>query len=161
MDRKPRTVTGLFAATVLFSCLVISSGCSFIERNTVGLFTADEEDTKAPRFVRKDGQEKSTSVAVEGLEPGEDLAAVEIVWTVPDEEVDGYVIYYGTEEDRLTDEKRIAIADLSVEESKDHGKVYRYLLQEVPEKQDMYVAVAAFRDELVSERSQVFEVENP
>lgn len=141
-----------------FVCItLLLSSCSFLERNTVGLLTSSEDGNKPPRFTREKDSDDLNSVAVDELQPSE-VAGVEVLWSVSDEDIDGYILYYGDDSDKLTKEKRLPLDKLKKEQNTEHGTVFRYILTDVPEDESMFVSIAAYRGELVSEKSKTFEV---
>jgi hypothetical protein len=94
---------------------------------------------------------------VEGSSPviQKKLSGIEVMWEVPSDPVDGFVIRYGEERDKLNREATIFRSELREENDSDYGPVYRYVLRDVPSGSRIFVAVAAFKGEAVSEFSDI------
>ena len=92
-------------------------------------------------------------------EPEAGGSDVEIVWQVPDDPVDSFKLFYGYSADAVDSEVTVAISDLDEIEDPVYGKVYRYVLQGVLPEQSVFVAIAAVKNGVASNRSDVFEIE--
>lgn len=92
------------------------------------------------------------------LKAASTLSDIEILWQIPQEAVDGFVINYGFERSALNHNARVATAELQKYQDPKHGQVYRFVLANVPIDQALYVSIAAYSDDKVSRASDVFEV---
>jgi hypothetical protein len=85
--------------------------------------------------------------------------ALEIFWRIPDVEIDGFVLSYGTTQDKLTNRVRIEKAELSVVSDEVWGPVFRYLLKDVPKDQTIFFTLESFKGDQYSAPSVVQRVE--
>ena len=144
--------------------LLASSGCTFVERNTIGLFRGGEGTEAAlggEEGTTGTSPDPTSSTRAARGEPSPPVPApsdIEIVWEMPKAAVDGYLIRYGASRERLTTEVRVNASDLMREEDTDHGFVYRYLLKGVPADKVVFVSIAAITGDQVSAPSEVLEV---
>jgi hypothetical protein len=83
------------------------------------------------------------------------LSGVEVMWEVPSDPVDGFVIRYGDDREKLNREATIFRSELREERDSDYGPVYRYILRDIPAESRIFVAVAAFKGEAISDFSDV------
>lgn len=84
---------------------------------------------------------------------------VEIVWQIPAEPVDGFVISYRFDNGAPGKEIRVSPGELGKYEDDKVGFVYRYLLHDIPSNRGILVSIAAFRGGEVSKPSQIVKVE--
>jgi len=117
--------------------LTVTSGCSFI---------FDPSTRKAPS--RRGDNGNTTAPVLEQTESG-----VEVTWEVPSDPVDGFVIRYGEDKDNLTKETTIFKSELREDRDSQYGPVYRYVLRDVAKVSKVYVAVAAFKGDVISDFS--------
>lgn len=73
----------------------------------------------------------------------------ELTWDVPEEPVEGFIIYSGNTPDNLSTETRLDLSDLRMIE----GKKFRYLIRAVDDSANLYVSIAATNKGVVSERT--------
>lgn len=97
---------------------------------------------------KKDSSEISSPI----LEQKE--AGTEVTWEVPSEPVDGFVIRYGDDKENLSKEVTIFRSELREERDSQHGPVFRYILRNIAEDSQIYVAIAAFKGDTISDFSQ-------
>lgn len=117
--------------------LTVTSGCSLI---------FDPSSKKVPS--RRDENGSVTSPVLEQTESG-----IEVTWEVPSDPVDGFVIRYGEDKDNLTKEATIFKSELREERDSQYGPVYRYILRDASKTGKTYVAVAAFKGDVISDFS--------
>lgn len=118
--------------------LTLTSGCSLIF------------DPSGKKASSRRGEAGATnSPLLEQTESG-----IEVTWEVPSDPVDGFVIRYGEDKDNLTKEATIFKSDLREERDSQYGPIYRYVLRDVAKSGKVYVAVAAFKGDIISEFSQ-------
>lgn len=103
---------------------------------------------------------KASSQKVASAEPALSANdALEIFWRIPDVEIDGFVLSYGTTQDKLTNRVRIEKAELSVVNDEVWGPVFRYLLKDVPKDQTIFFTLESFKGDQYSAPSVVQRVE--
>lgn len=84
---------------------------------------------------------------------------IEILWAIPEEKVDAYLIRYGYARDRLEFERKLDVTRVETVEDSAHGFVYRHLLEDIAPNKKLYVSLISVRGDKQSEPSQVLEVE--
>ncbi len=147
------------------SLVLLLTSCSFVERNTVGLFRNEDSQTgfmsPAVAPAKADPQTVTVEVrpSIKNVEPpAAPNTRVEIVWEIPKDSVDGFVIRYGFSRTDLRYSERVQSAELDRMEDPKFGFVYRYVLKNMPPEKTVFVTLAAFTGALESEPSSVFEV---
>jgi hypothetical protein len=80
-------------------------------------------------------------------------AGIEVTWEVPSDPVDGFVIRYGEDRTNLSKEATILRSELREERDSQYGPVYRYILRDIPSSGQLYVSVAAFKRDVISDFS--------
>lgn len=98
--------------------------------------------------------DQSASLQVTAKSP-----ALEVTWKIPDEPSPSYVIYYGKSPEALVERVEVATARLETIEDPKEGRLYRYLVPDVPAEGELYVAITAFDGETESPRSNSLSVE--
>ena len=83
---------------------------------------------------------------------------VEILWEVPEDSVDGFVVRYGTDREQLANELKLASNELELRSDPQRGQVYRHVIRNVPSDKAVFVNIAAYRGAEVSPPSRLFEV---
>lgn len=83
---------------------------------------------------------------------------VEVTWVVPEVTVDGFILKYGFSKEVQDQEKKVLVKDLELKKDKDHGSVYKYVVENVPQGKDVFVRISAFLGDEVSEPSDVMKV---
>lgn len=124
-------------ATLAVLAITQSTGCSII---------FDPGAPKKPAESKADGT--SSIPVIEKKEAG-----IEVTWEVPSEPVDGFVIRYGEDSTNLSKEATIFRSELREERDSQYGPVYRYILRDIPESGRVYVSVAAFKGDVISDFS--------
>jgi hypothetical protein len=126
------------------------SGCSFLQRNTVGLIKSDYAETKAAAKQRRETVAKAQ----------DQLGEVELLWQIPPEPVDGFVIKYSYEDGSSMERQvKVRASELSKYEDEAYGFVYRYILKEVAAEKPVLVAISAYRGDEISSPSQVVRID--
>lgn len=101
----------------------------------------------------------TTSLEARLLEaPSAEITDIELVWEVPTEPVDGFIVRYGENREALVTEKKLAVQELETRTDAERGGVYRYVIRGIPSTQRLFLTVAAFKGDVVSVPTQVFEV---
>ena len=152
---------------LLVSALLPLSSCSFVERNTIGLFRNEDSQngfsSPAVAAVKPDPETVAVEVrpAVKHIEPpAAPNTRVEIVWEIPKDPVDGFVIRYGFNKADLRFSEKVPSGELDRLEDPKFGFVYRFVLKNMPPERTVFVTLAAYSGREESEPSPVFEV-NP
>ncbi len=83
---------------------------------------------------------------------------VQLLWQVPTEPVEKYVIYFGWSKDKLDQKVEIPLASLQKIEDPRFGAVYKYLLPDIPVDRTVYVSIAAIHGDIISQPGQVIEL---
>ncbi len=147
---------------LLVSLVFVVQGCSFIERNTIGLFSSERPKTFAEKNAQHPIKTSAGHVSIEPMAtpvPTESpYSKVELIWAVPPQSVEAFVIYYGTDAATLDQQVKVVVTDLDKYEDPEKGQVFRYVLDNLPKKQSVFFSVAPVSGETVSERSPVVEV---
>jgi hypothetical protein len=86
------------------------------------------------------------------------MTDIELLWEVPAEPVDGYIVRYGNFREQLSVEKKVLVGELEKRDDPERGSVYRYVIRGIPSTQRIFLSVATFRGDAVSLPSRVFEV---
>ena len=117
------------------------TGCGWFSRN----FFSIEGEPVVPPEVGK--TENVPSVSESALEGGSvvlpSVAGVEIVWQVPTEPVDSYLIDYGEDPNNLTHHLEIGVEHLTRFDHPSQGPVFRYRVAGVDKNKDLYVVMRA------------------
>jgi hypothetical protein len=82
------------------------------------------------------------------------LEGTEITWESPSEPVDGFVIRYGEDPKRLDKEVKLSASDLKEEQDPEFGRVFRYVIRNVSLVKPLYVSIAAFKGDRLSDFSE-------
>ncbi|MEY4701623.1 MAG: hypothetical protein RL326_1810 [Pseudomonadota bacterium] len=128
------------SSLVLSVCLIFSAGCS--------LLGGDDTRRGPARRAEREG--------FEGLVKKKTIG-VEVTWEAPSEPTDGFVIRYGEDKTRLLKEVIVASSELREENDPQFGPVYRYTIKDVSHDHSIFVSIAAFRGDTVSDFSDVME----
>lgn len=78
----------------------------------------------------------------------------EITWERPSNQVDGFVIRYGEEPKRLDKEVKLSVRSLREEQDPEFGSVYRYVIRNTSPVKPLYVSIAAFKGDRLSDFSE-------
>ena len=146
----------LFRMIILFTLGYALSFCSYPDESLIPPGANDAFSGENSSLT----DNKPSNVSIENLEAGRSrtISDVEIVWQIPDESVEGYLINYGFETNNL--EKIIKIKTSSLERFQDnkYGAVYRYVIPSIPLNKTVYITISAFNGDNISEPSKVFKV---
>lgn len=81
----------------------------------------------------------------------------EVTWEVPSEPTDGFIIRYGEHPAQLSNEIKVFTSTLQENQDPEYGPVYRYMIKDVPTDTSIYVAIAAFKGDAISDFSDVIQ----
>jgi hypothetical protein len=129
----------LYLAAALFL-----SGCSAF----TDAFDSTQPSNRPPGHISRDEEIAQTPLRrrAEGIE---------VTWQVPSEPVDGFVIRYGYDRTHLDSESKVSVSLLTPEKDPEFGPVFRFIIPGVKPDATVFVSVAAFRGERVSDFSEV------
>ena len=140
-------------------------GCNFLERNIAGLAYSTPEKapprTAAERNAQRSIVNESATVPIEPLQTKEAKLSptrAEIIWAIPTQAVDGFVVYYGTAKEKLDKQVRVSTADLDRYEDPQKGSVFRYVLTGIAQDQPVFVGLSAYSGDGVSPMSEIVEI---
>ena len=146
-------------STLIALCILGTSSC------TVGANTAPSDFRNVPELENIPDssvppERKPVPVGVENLTENRNrtLSDIEVVWAIPDEKVEGYVINYGFEANQMDRVIKLKSANLEKFEDKNYGFVFRYVLSGIPRARTVYIAISAYNGTMVSAPSKVFKV---
>jgi predicted small lipoprotein YifL len=99
-------------------------------------------------------------VPVENLDESRSrtLSDIEVVWAIPDDSVEGYIITYGFDPSNMDRVIKLKSSNLEKFQDKNYGFVYRYVLSGIPLARTVYVSISAYNGTLVSAPSKIFKV---
>lgn len=111
--------------------------------------------------VGKPAAAKSAKVNVEKLDDRANsmMSDVEVLWQIPRDHVDGFLLRYGYNRDRLTNEVKVPVAELDIYDDPKYGEVYRLVLPGVTKDRPTFISIAAYTGDRVSAPSAPFEVQ--
>lgn len=143
---------------LIISLVVLLSGCSWL-----GIGDVAQPPTRA---LEQPPQQQSpepttTNVSVSGTKskkPGP--TDIQIVWKVPLEPVDSFVIHYGYDATVLDKELRLDANLIERFNHPKHGPVYRFYLTGTDDQRPVYLSISAVKDTFVSKPTEVVVV-NP
>lgn len=136
------------------------SSCAFIESNQETLWGSAPKTGQEPGTAQTGSPASTSKVAVEDLaaQKGGTLSDIEILWQIPEKEVEGFVLRYGFSRDSLDREAKVSSGELEKFEDPKFGFVYRYILTSVPLNRNLFVSISAFNQGKTSRPSQIIEV---
>lgn len=179
--------------TTLYILLSFTS-CSFIERNTLGLFASNTSQQEQTPFVsspnaatsklentefdssrqletlnkvnEKPSYDNSAKVNIANLpshsttraEPQKPSSEVEVIWAIPQEPVEGFIIRYGYTRDNLEKLVKVDAKKLQRYDDPKYGFIYRHIIRNLENSKSIYVTLAAYNGDKESEPSNIFEV---
>ena len=147
--------------TSAFLAIVLLSGCSYLPSWAGG---QKEEKAKVAAASGFQSENPSTQEIVPGSKsssiPDVDSKStkVELIWQMPQDPVDGYLISYGYGKETLDFKLKISADKLEKYQDPKNGFVYRYVLKDVSNTKNLFVAINAYKDNQVSSLSQIMEI---
>ena len=149
MNRNP--LNTIYKACFAIIVAGLASSCSFFRSEQPA------EATKTESVTEPEPQER-VSVPVEKLDRRPVKSGIEILWQIPQKAVEGFVVKYGFSSEDLKYAVKVPAAEIEKFEHPVHGFVYRYLLEDIPEDEKVYITVSAYEGALESEPSAIFVV---
>jgi hypothetical protein len=145
------TALKLLLGVLLFAVISLS-GCASL--NPLDLFSSSPEtqEEQSSAQSRAEGKRKGPDSKGAAVQDG-----VEVVWLVPTEPVDAFIIRYGYRPAELTQETKITAPQLQKTQDPHYGTVYRYVIQPVESGKNVYVAIASVKGDQISEFSSPME----
>lgn len=108
---------------------------------------------------------ETSKVAIEKLPDKKDtteeeqvLDKVEVLWKIPENPVDGFILHYGYAKEALTRTLRLSLSDIEKYEDPQFGYVYRYVITQLLPEKPVYISLQTIEGEKISEPSEIFEV---
>jgi hypothetical protein len=147
---------------ILSLCLFTAvAGCSFVERNTIGLVWGDDEPkaSASEEKVETHAAPRTSPVDIQPLKQSDAATGIELIIEIPDHPVDKFVVNYGFEPEDLTNTFEIPATKLERFQYGEQGYVYRYLIDTLPSDRKIYLTFVSVSGQTVSEPSKVYEVE--
>lgn len=130
-------------------------GCSLVEPKP----SSPDSAAVRPESSETASVPRTTSVPIEGLSPQKPkYSNIEVVWAVPAEPVEGFVIYYGLSRDNLEFKVRVAAESLEQTQDNERGLVYRYVVRDVAADKPVYLAISAYSGDKASPLSEIREI---
>lgn len=118
-----------------------------------------DSQTEPGTATTKDAAVQTTKVPVEPMKDKTRTSSeVEVIWEIPEKPVEGYIIKYGFDSNNLDQEIKLPAEALEKFDDKQHGFVYRHILSGVPISKTVYISIAAYQGETISDSSRVIEV---
>lgn len=118
---------------------------------------ATDEPILADSSKRIARRKESSPVAIESSALPE-ASSVEVIWEVPSKEVEGFVLRYGYSRENLSQEIRLRRDEVESYTDQEFGRVYRYILRDIPSTQPLYLQLANTIGEQTSSFSEIFEL---
>ena len=84
------------------------------------------------------------------------ISDVEILWLIPNEPTEGYILSYGFNENNLDNKIKLISSELQEVTDPVYNKVYRYVLRNIPRNQVIYLQLTAFNRSNFSLPSKIF-----
>jgi hypothetical protein len=137
-------VSRTYLPSLLFLALTLSS-CMFFEQ------------AEPHRDNAREAQVTEQHTGEVGSESEIKRVGLEVTWQVPSEPVDGFIIRYGASRTSLTNEKKLATSEVLREEDLEYGPVYRFTIPDIQDDSPVYVSVAAFKGDRLSDFSEVIQ----
>ena len=132
--------------------------------SSCSIFTGSADKDNQKKHLEEQSTSNSSSdykkVEAENLENSKKriLSNIELVWKIPEQEVEGFIIEYGKDKDSLSVKEKILLQDIEKYQDKKHGLVYRHFLKEIPSGETIFVKIRAYLGEVISESSEIIEV---
>ena len=130
--------------------------CFFILLTTAGCSQLFSSPTPADKSAVT-GSTVSGSIEAKTTKASPPAKGTQITWESPSEPVDGFVIRYGANPKKLEREVKVSAKELRQEQDPEFGSVYRYVIKNGSEAPPLYVSVAAFKGDRLSDFSTVIE----
>lgn len=99
-----------------------------------------------------------TTVPIESAGERSKNSDVEVIWEIPKELVDGFILKYGYDKEKLGTEVKLTLEQTPQIIHPTLGPVYRYVISAVPPDKVLYVTIAAYRGNEISAQSQAYEL---
>ncbi len=122
--------------------------------NACTLLKSDDNQQTAPAAEPGSPSEVKEAPLTTSTTPTRKMVdGTEVTWESPSEPVDGFVIRYGEDPKRLDKEVKLSTRDLKEEQDPEFGKVFRYVIRNVSPVKPLYISIAAFKGDRLSEFS--------
>jgi hypothetical protein len=138
-----------WSRVVITLFLVVLPSCGYLKRQ-VG--------TSSAHPARKEQPARASRVPLEQKLPGALYSDVEVLWEIPREPVEGFIITYGVDQGSSIGRVKVRSDELTRYEDQRYGFVYHYVLKDVPADKAVRVSISAYKGAEVSEQSRVIVV---
>ncbi len=147
-----------FLTLALSSCSLFTGGSSESpeDASDMNQEAMTGEDLEAPSLSKVPIEELPQSDGSSSNDTS--LDKVEILWKIPEEAADGFIMHYGFAADALTYRLRLQTSEIEQYQDPQFGPVFRYIIADLPPEKTVYISLQTIRGDVVSEPSEVFEV---
>ena len=117
-----------------------------------------KDSTKEPQLLpaTKVAQTSLSDPISTDTKPSPD--GIEIIWEVPRDPVEGFIVRYGYNRDNLAFEIKLDSDTIEKFEHPAYGFVYRHTLPGISNDRNLYVSLASYLGDVTSAPSKIFEV---
>ena len=84
------------------------------------------------------------------------ISDIEILWLIPNEPTEGFILSYGFNENSLDNKIKLMSNELQEVADPVYNKVYRYILKNIPRDKIVYLQLTAFNGNNFSLPSKIF-----
>ena len=84
------------------------------------------------------------------------ISDIEILWLIPNEPTEGFILSYGFSENSLDNKIKLMSNELQEVADPVYNKVYRYILKNIPRDKIVYLQLTAFNGNNFSLPSKIF-----
>ncbi len=134
-----------FLKLSVLSLFLVFSACSIF--SSAGNNQANKQETD------KDKVAKQNDSILNNVENNSDI---EILWLIPEEHTDGFILSYGISEKKLDKKIKLFSEQVSVVPDPVYKKVYRHVLKQLPRNKIIYLQLQAFNGDDISLPSKIF-----
>lgn len=149
--------------------ILVLSACSFFDNSFFGSSETNIENIpQDSQSASSNNMQENLNNVLNGSQASEGLSAssaqglnsnlsdVEILWLIPNEETEGFILSYGFSENSIDNKVTILSTELSKVTDPVYNQVYRYVLKNIPRDKVVYLQLVAFNGNNFSSPSKVF-----
>lgn len=147
---KCRIIFSLFLLVGLTGCSTIGA---LFNSTANPAETSAESPTESPAQLPPPTEQQVKS----------DESSVEIIWAIPQDPVDGFIIRYGITKAKLDHELKLKTNEIEKFQDPSHGQVYRHRIEKLSSREPVFVSLIAFtstptKGEVLSSPTEIIEV---
>ena len=144
---------GSFIAVLL--CSLCS--CTTFQEGSGDPYREIREQRQRQRATQPIIDEEESNVKIEDLVDDEHaaLSDVEILWGIPEFQIDGVIIKYGNSPDELTETVKLPIEDIRIIKDPKYGPVMHYIVRDVPINQKIFATITGYKEDVEIPTSDV------